>query len=176
MSKPKPENVEVNTAELESLLAELRKENEKLLLVINEEKEKTLRAQAEMQNFKRRKEEETSYMMKYAGETILTSLLPTIDNFERALKSEELREDLTDEVSQYLSGFKMIYTTLVGLLNQAEVKEIAASGVEFDPNYHQAVITEKDENKPPGVILEVLQKGYLYKDKVIRPAMVKVNE
>ena len=85
-------------------------------------------------------------------------------------------EDPTDEISRFLEGFKMIYTNLLNVLNKCEVKEIAADGVEFDPKYHQAVLTEKDENKPSGVVLEVLQKGYMYKDKVIRPAMVKVNE
>ena len=65
---------------------------------------------------------------------------------------------------------------LVSILKKEEVKEIEASGIEFDPNYHQAVLTEHDETKPSGVVLEVLQKGYTYKDKVIRPAMVKVNE
>ena len=70
----------------------------------------------------------------------------------------------------------MIYTSFVNILNDIDVKEIEADGLEFDPNFHQAVLTEKDANKPSNVILEVLQKGYTYKDKVIRPAMVKVNE
>ena len=70
----------------------------------------------------------------------------------------------------------MIYSNFVGILNKFEVKEIEAQGVEFDPNFHQAVLMEHDENKPSGVILEVMQKGYMYKDKVIRPVMVKVNE
>ena len=62
------------------------------------------------------------------------------------------------------------------MLNKFEVKEIEAEGLEFDPTYHHAVLTDHDENKPAGVVLEVLQKGYMYKDRVIRPAMVKVNE
>lgn len=141
------------------------------LLVSNE---KVLRVQAEMINFKRRKEEETSTMLKYANEDVLKSLLPVIDNFERGLKMDD--NDLSDEVSKFLSGFKMIYTNVIEILNKNEVKEIDAEGIEFDPTVHQAVLMEHDENKPHGVILEVLQKGYIYKDKVIRPAMVKVNE
>lgn len=141
------------------------------LLVSNE---KVLRVQAEMMNFKRRKEEETSMMLKYANEDILKSLLPVVDNFERGLKMDD--NDLSDEVSKFLSGFKMIYTNIIEILNKNEVKEIEAEGIEFDPTVHQAVLMEHDENKPHGVILEVLQKGYIYKDKVIRPAMVKVNE
>jgi len=112
--------------------------------------------------------------MKYKNEDILKSLLPIIDNFERGLKMDD--NDLSDEVSKFLSGFKMIYTDVISILNKNEVKEIEAVGVEFDPTVHQAVLMEHDENKPQGVILEVLQKGYMYKDKVLRPAMVKVNE
>lgn len=152
----------------------LENEIEKLkndLLVSNE---KVLRAQAEMMNFKRRKEEETSNMLKYANEDILKSLLPVIDNFERGLKMDD--NDLSDEVSKFLSGFKMIYTNIIEILNKNEVKEIEAEGIEFNPRVHQAVLMEHDENKPHGVVLEVLQKGYMYKDRVIRPAMVKVNE
>ena len=152
----------------------LESEIEKLkndLLVSNE---KVLRAQAEMMNFKRRKEEETSMMLKYANEDVLKSLLPVIDNFERGLKMDD--NDLTDEVSKFLSGFKMIYTNIIEILNKNDVKEIEAEGIEFNPTVHQAVLMDHDENKPHGVVLEVLQKGYMYKDRVIRPAMVKVNE
>ena len=156
--------------ELESIKIELEKTKKELILT----QEKALRANAEMMNFKRRKEEETSYMLKYASEDVIKSLLPVIDNFERGIKLDD--NDLSDEVSKFLSGFKMIYSNFVGILNKFEVKEIEANGVEFDPNYHQAVLMEHDENKPSGVVIEVLQKGYMYKDKVIRPAMVKVNE
>ncbi len=138
------------------------------------EKEKTLRIQAEMQNFKKRKEEEINQIKKYASEDLIRSLLSVIDNFERAIKLDD--NDLTDELSKFLSGFKLIYGELTSILINNDVKEIPASGLEFDPNVHQAVITEKDQNKPGGVILEVLQKGYKYKERVIRPAMVKVNK
>ena len=70
----------------------------------------------------------------------------------------------------------MIYTNLLSILEAMEVKEINCKGIEFDPNIMEAVITEKDENLPANVVIEVLQKGYTYKDKVIRVAMVKVNE
>lgn len=148
--------------------------SEKLLKELQDANEKCLRMAAELQNYKRRKEEETSNLIKYANEDLVKSLLPILDNFERAIKLDD--NDLSDEVSKFLSGFKMIYTSFVNILNDIDVKEIEADGLEFDPNFHQAVLTEKDENKPSNVILEVLQKGYTYKDKVIRPAMVKVNE
>lgn len=150
------------------------KKEEFLKEELQKEKEKNMRIQAEMINFKKRKEEETSNLLKYANEDLVSELLPVIDNFERAIKMDN--DDLSDEVSKFLEGFKMIYGNLINILNKLDVKEIEASGIEFDPKYHQAVLTEKDESKPSGVVLEVLQKGYMYKDKVIRPAMVKVNE
>ena len=136
--------------------------------------EKLLRNSAELVNFKRRKELEVSTLLKYANEDFIIELLPIIDNFERAIKLDD--NDLSDEVSKFLSGFKMIFGNLNNILGKFEIKEIEALGIEFDPNYHQAVLMEHDETKPSGVVLEVLQKGYIYKDKVIRPAMVKVNE
>ena len=165
----------------EKIQKEKNKVNEKLEKEISSLKEalslsndKVMRTQAEMMNFKRRKEEETSYMLKYANEDVLKSLLPIVDNFERAIKLDD--NDLSDEVSKFLSGFKMIYTDVISILNKFEVTEIVAEGVEFDPKVHQAVLMEHDDTKPSGVVLEVLQKGYMYKEKVIRPAMVKVNE
>ena len=141
---------------------------------INALKEALLRNQAELQNYKRRKEEEAERAMKYKNEEIVKELLPIVDNFERAIKMDD--NDLSDEVSKFLAGFKLIYTNTINILNKFEVKEISAEGIEFDPNYHHAVLTEHDDTKPAGVVLEVLQKGYTYKDRVIRPAMVKVNE
>ena len=153
---------------------ELEAEVEKLKLALNASNDKAIRAQAEMMNFKRRKEEETSNMLKYANEDVLKSLLPVVDNFERAIMLDD--NDLSDEVSKFLSGFKMIYTNVIDIFNKFEVKEIEAEGIEFDPRVHQAVLMEHDDSKPHNVVLEVLQKGYMYKDRVIRPAMVKVNE
>lgn len=155
-------------------LKHLEEENHKLKDELKESSEKVLRLAAEMQNYKKRNETEKSNMLKYANEDLAKSLLPILDNFERAIKLDD--NDLSDEVSKFLSGFKMIYGSFVNVLNNIEVKEIECDGLEFDPVYHQAVLAEKDETKPSGVILEVLQKGYMYKDKVIRPAMVKVNE
>jgi len=141
---------------------------------INALKEALMRNQAELQNYKRRQQEEVERILKYKNEDILKEFLPVIDNFERAIKMDD--NDLADEVSKFLAGFKIIYSNTLSMLNKFEVVEIKASGCEFDPAYHHAVLTEHDESKPAGVVLEVLQKGYMYKDRVIRPAMVKVNE
>ena len=136
--------------------------------------EALLRNQAELINFKRRKEEETSRLLKYAEEDIILGFLPILDNIERAINMDD--EDLEDEVSKFLEGFKMIYAQIKNLLEKFEVKEIECLNEPFDPTYHQAVLTGNDENFESGIILEVLQKGYIYKDRVIRPSMVKVNE
>ena len=85
-------------------------------------------------------------------------------------------DNLEDEVSQFLSGMKMVYAGLVSALEKFGVKEIESLGKPFDANVHQAVMTESVEGKEEDIVLEVYQKGYMLKDKVIRPAMVKVNK
>ncbi len=160
--------------QLEKDLEEKTKQIEELNQRVGSLQEALLRNQAELQNYKRRKEEESEKVLKYKNEDLIKELLTVVDNFERAIKMDD--NDLSDEVSKFLAGFKLIYTTTVGILNKFEVKEIAAEGLEFDPEFHHAVLTDHDETKPAGVILEVLQKGYTYKDRVVRPAMVKVNE
>lgn len=136
--------------------------------------DKLLRNQAELINFKRRKEEDIKQLLKYNNLDLIKNLLPIIDNFERAVNMDD--DDLTDEVSRFLEGFKLIYSDFRRLLTSIEVNEIESLGKPFDPNYHEAVMVEEVKDKEPEIILEVLQKGYLYKDKVIRPAMVKVNK
>ena len=133
-----------------------------------------LRNQAELINFKRRKEEETSRLLKYAEEDIIVGFLPILDNIERAINMDD--DNLEDEVSKFLEGFKMIYVQIKNLLEKFEVKEIVCLNKEFDPTYHQAILTDKVEGVNSGIVIEVLQKGYTYKDKVIRPSMVKVSE
>lgn len=140
----------------------------------SELEEKYLRLQAEYLNFKTRTQNEVSRMLLYEGEDFIKEILNIKDNFERAVMMND--DDLGSEVSQFLNGFKMILGNLTNLLDKFEVKEINCLGLEFDPNVSEAVLTEHDENKPENVVLEVLTKGYKYKDKVIRHAMVKVNK
>ncbi len=136
--------------------------------------DKYIRLQAEYLNFKTRTQSEISRMLQYEGEDFIKEILEIKDNFERAIMMDD--NDLSDEVSRFLSGFKMILASLTVLLDKYEVKEIECLGLEFDPHLEEAVLTEHDENKPENVVLEVLKKGYKYKDKLIRPAMVKVNK
>lgn len=139
---------------------------------INLLKDKNIRVTAEMINTVRRKDEETSRIMKYANESLIMEILPVIDNFERAL----MQKSDNEEISNYLKGMSMIYESLNNILIKYEVKEIEALGSEFDPSIHQAVMQVEDKDKPSNIVIEVMQKGYTYKDKVIRPAMVKVNK
>jgi len=136
--------------------------------------DKYMRLQAEYLNFKTRTQSEVSRMLQYEGEDFIKEILVIKDNFERAIMMDT--DDISDEVSRFLSGFKMILGNLTALLDKFQVVEIDCLGREFDPNVAEAVITEHDENKPENVVLEVLTKGYKYKDKVIRHAMVKVNK
>ena len=140
---------------------------------IKELEDKVLRLQAETQNYKRRKDEETKSLIKYANEGLIEELLPVLDNFERAIKLDDL--NLDDELSKFLEGFKLIYSSFINVLKTMDLKEIEAFDKHFDPVYHQAVLIYKDESKEDGIILEVLQKGYMLKDRVIRASLVKVN-
>lgn len=148
-------------------IEELKLKNEELL-------NKLLYNQAEFANFKRRREIETSNMLKYANMDIVLEILPIVDNFERAIKLDD--SNLDDSLSKFLDGFKMIYSHLVETLKKFEVVEIDCLNKEFDPNLAQALMTSKVEGVEPNVVVEVLQKGYMLKDKMIRPALVKVSE
>lgn len=141
---------------------------------LKDAEDKILREKAETINFRRRVEEEQLRFFKYHNEEIIKSVLPIIDNFKRAIDMDDT--NLDDELSKFLLGFKMIYNDLDGILKSYEVKEIEALNKPFDANYHNAVSTEKVKDVEPGIVTAVLQKGYMLKDRVIRPAMVKVSE
>ena len=141
---------------------------------IKELEEKVLYKDAELLNYKKRKDLEVSSMLKYANSDIILEMLSIVDDLERAIKLDD--NILDDDVSKFLSGIKIIYSRLISILEKYEVKEIDALNKEFDPTYHQAVLTEKVEGVKPNIVVEVLQKGYMYKDKVIRHTMVKVSE
>lgn len=141
---------------------------------IKELEEKALRDKAEMINYRKRKDEEIYRMLKFSNEDLVTEILPIIDTFESAIKMDD--NNLEDEVSKFLQGFKMIYGNLLSILEKYDVKPIDGNNKPFDPSYHQAVMTEKVEGIETGMVLDILRKGYILKDKVIRPAMVKVSE
>lgn len=141
---------------------------------IQELQTKLVYAQAEFANFKRRKEEETTSMLKYKNFEIGLELLNIVDSLERALMVNE--ESLSDETKKYLSGFKIMYNNLIGIMNKFEITEIECLNKEFDHNTSQALMTEYVDDVESGIVIEVLQKGYMIKDKVLRVALVKVSE
>jgi len=148
--------------------------NELLSNRIKELEDALLRNQAELLNYRKRKDEETSKILKYAEEDILKGFLPILDNFERAIDMDN--NNFGDETSKFLEGFRLVYNQTRSLLEKFEVREIDCLGKEFDPAIEQAITTEKNKDKPSGTILKIYQKGYMYKDKVLRLAMVIVNE
>lgn len=129
---------------------------------------KLIRLQADFMNYRKRAEKEKENSISYGIEAIVLELLPIVDNFQRALESE------LDKENSFYQGVKMIEQQLINLLNKNNVVEIESVGREFNPNYHHAVFMEESEEFHSGVVIEILQKGYSLKDKVIRPAMVKV--
>ena len=145
-------------------------QDEKIKFLENE----LLKSKAEFINYRKRLEEEHSRFLKFCNEDLIKELLPTLDNFERAINMDDT--NLNDEVSKFLSGFKMIYCNFVNILKNSGVVEIDGNNKPFDANYHEAIMTEKREGVEPGMVLDVLQKGYILNGKVIRPAMVRVSE
>ena len=145
----------------------------KLELELQEWKNSYTRKLAEFQNFTRRKEAEVSEMKKYASEGIIVKLLENIDNLERA----ENASAETKNFDALVEGVNMILRNLKYMLSEEGVEEIeAGEGVEFNPYEHQAMMTENKEELKDNDIVQVFQKGYKLKGKIIRPAMVTVNK
>ena len=144
-------------------------ETKKLKAEIETLKNDYLRKQAEFQNFTKRKEKEVEELKKFSSEKIITQFLGSLDNFERAIESSIESKDF----DSLLKGVEMIVRNLKDIMSAEGVEEIKAEGA-FDPVYHHAVGVEASEDKKEDEIVKVLQKGYMMKGKVIRPAMVIV--
>ncbi len=129
-----------------------------------------IRLQADYANYKRRSEQDKLTYIDLGLEKLAQAILPVIDNFERALEMSDQKE------TSFYEGVSLIERQLIEVLNNFDIQEIQAINEPFDPNYHHAVLTETVPDVESGVVIEVLQKGYVHNDKVIRPAMVKVSE
>ena len=134
---------------------------------INEWKDKYTRQLAEFENFRKRTEKEKTQMYDMGAKTIAEKILPTIDNFERGLVNAP------DDA--FAEGMQMVYKQLLKNLEDAGIKAIECVGKEFDPNIHNAVMHEEDDSGEENIVTEELQKGYMYKDTLLRPSMVKVK-
>lgn len=145
------------------------KKKDKLQEQIDELKDKNLRQMAEFENYRRRTEKEKQAMFETGAKSVIEKLLPVVDNFERGLGA--LKEE---EKGAFSDGMQMIYKQLMDELEKLEVKPIEAVGKEFDPNLHNAVMHVDDEKLGENVVAEELQKGYMYRENVVRHSMVKV--
>lgn len=174
MMKKKKNDEEIIEEAEQTEKTEIDLEKARLIDENNKLNDKVLRLSAEMQNMRRRNDEEKMNLLKYDGEEFIAKILQVVDNFERAISLDDT--NLEDEISKFLSGFKMIYASLLTSLKEQGIEEIECLNKPFDPNTMEAVMTEKVEGVEPNTVIDVMQKGYIYKDKVIRHAMVKVAE
>ncbi|MEH7378095.1 MULTISPECIES: nucleotide exchange factor GrpE [Bacillaceae] len=165
---------EDGTTEKVDVLPVDEKEQEIQLLKakLDEADNRYLRLQADFDNFRRRTRLDLEASQKYRAQKLITDLLPAIDNFERAMKVEADNE----QTKTLLQGMDMVYRSLLDALKIEGVEPIESVGKEFDPHQHQAVMQGEDENYGSNIVTDEFQKGYLLKDRVIRPAMVKVNQ
>lgn len=156
----------------ETELELLKKENEELKGKLEEAENRILRLQADFENARRRARLDLEATEKYKAQSLITGLLPAIDNFERALQVNTDNE----QAKSLLQGMEMVYRGLLDALKAEGAEQIEAVGKEFDPHVHQAVMQVQDDSYDSNVVVEELQKGYILKDRVIRPSMVKVNQ
>ncbi|MNN74143.1 heat shock protein GrpE [compost metagenome] len=138
---------------------------------MEEHKQRLLRTQADFDNFRRRTQKEKEELGKYASAKLITELLPVVDNFERALSTTSDNA----EIASYAKGVEMILRQFEGILQAEGLTAMETVGQPFNPEYHQAIMQVESEDHEEGIVVEELQKGYLLKDKVLRPAMVKVS-
>jgi molecular chaperone GrpE len=163
----------VATEQTETLpVDEKDQEIQSLKAKLEEADNRYLRLQADFDNFRRRTRLDQEASQKYRAQKLITDLLPAMDNFERAMKIEADNE----QTKTLLQGMEMVYRSLHDALKNEGVEPIDSVGKEFDPHQHQAVMQGEDENYGSNIVTDEFQKGYLLKDRVIRPAMVKVNQ
>jgi molecular chaperone GrpE len=165
-------NVENSENPFEIELQEVKQQKVELEAKLEEAENKILRMQADFENSRRRARLDLEATEKYKSQGLITELLPAIDNFERALKMETDN----DQTKSVLQGMEMVYRSLLDTLKKEGAEQIEAVGKEFDPHLHQAIMQVEDENFGSNIVVEEFQKGYILKDRVIRPAMVKVNQ
>ena len=167
-------NAEETAEVVEEKTAEelLQEKIEKLEEEVKASEDKYLRLYAEFENFKRRKNQEIETNNIYKSQKVITEILPSLDNLERALQVDSDNE----EVKALRKGVEMVYEGILNALKSEGVEVVETENVQFDPNIHHAVMQGEESDKESGVILDTFQKGYKLKDRVIRPAMVKVNQ
>lgn len=139
---------------------------------VNKYKESMLRKAAEFENFKRRTENDQLNLLKYAAESLIIKLLPTIDDLDRSL----LHFNEETDVQKIKEGVKLIYNKFLKTLDEQGVKRIDSIGKPFNVDFHEALMTRADDSVPPHTVIDELETGYMYKERVIRHAKVIVSE
>ena len=139
---------------------------------VGELQDKMLRKAAEFENYKRRTENDQLNLLSFAAESFITKILPVVDDFERSL--DHIKD--TDSAEAIKEGIVLVYEKLLKILDEQGVKKIDSVGKAFDVDYHDALMQVKDETVPPHTVIEEVEKGYIYKDKIIRHAKVIVSE
>lgn len=137
---------------------------------LEELNDKMMRTLAEFENFRKRSEKEKTQMFEIGAKSVIEKILPVMDNFERGLASIPDEE----KAGPFAEGIQMVYKQMLAVFDEIGVKAIEAVGNEFDPNLHNAVMTVEDEEMDSNTVCEELQKGYMYKESVVRHSMVKV--
>jgi molecular chaperone GrpE len=132
---------------------------------------KLLYAMAEIENMRKRFERDKEEILKYAEADLLKDILPVLDNMERALSSSNV-----GDVDDMKKGLDLIYRQFLDILKKRGLTQIDAKGMAFDPLFHEAVEIVERDDVPEGMVVEEVQKGYLFKDRLIRPALVKVSK
>ncbi|MBW7649889.1 nucleotide exchange factor GrpE [Anoxybacillus sp. ST4] len=169
------EDEQVHNEETQEEKDELALANEKIAQLeakLAEAENRLLRLHADFDNYRRRVRLDMEAAEKYRAQSLVADLLPILDNFERALQVQV--ED--EKAKSLLQGMEMVYRALIEALKKEGVEAIESVGKPFDPHVHQAVMQVDDQNYEPNTVVEEFQKGYKLKDRVIRPAMVKVNQ
>lgn len=146
-------------------------ELEQLRALAEENNQRLLRAQADFDNFRKRTLKEKEELAKYASMKLIDQLLPVVDNFERALQAGQDNP----EMSSFSKGVDMIFRQFLQVLEQEGLQAMNAVGQPFNPEFHQAIMQVESDDHEEGIVVEEVQKGYMLKDKVLRPAMVKVS-
>lgn len=152
-----------------SEVKKLKDKIETLEADLTKSKNDYLKAYADLDNQKKRLQNETDLILKYRANSLALDLLPSLDNLERAI-------DNIEEENTLSQGVTMVYNQLKGALEKEGVSEIDALNRPFDANLHHSIMSEKVENVKPGIVVEVLQKGYMLKDRILRASLVKISE
>ncbi|MCX7919987.1 MAG: nucleotide exchange factor GrpE [bacterium] len=167
LDKREREKLEKKIAELEAIIADKDK-------VIEELKDKWLRTTADFDNFRKRINKEKAEWREFAHEEILEEILPVLDNFDRALAA--MLTSIPNEYTSFSEGMQLVYKQFIDILTKHNITQMECVGKPFNPQFHEAVMVVPTAEFPEDTVIEEIRKGYLWNDKVIRPAMVKVSK